>query len=355
LKTGIGGWPKQAFVRAMREGVDAKGRHLYPAFPYRHFTRLRDDDLDALYAFLMTRQPVDAPRLANEILWPLRFRPLLAAWKLMFLDRDAVRPVADRSPEWNRGAYLVEALAHCGACHTPRNLFYAEKRHRGLAGGDSENWYAPPLNAQSPAPLPWSRSDLISYLSAGFSANHGLAAGPMAEVARSLARVPQADVAAIATYIASLSSRPTLVEERTADLIIEVAKQRRERLSSEALAPVRKGGALDVGAGLYHSACARCHEPLHPGTPSLAQPLTLSTVLRGDDARNLVHIVLAGLAPEHTSARLRMPAFRGIFDQYQIKSLALYLRTTLTDRPVWTDIDDVVHTLDPSSGTARGK
>jgi len=354
-ETGVGGWPRRAFVRAMREGVNASGKHLYPAFPYTHFTKLSDADLDALYAFVMTRKPVKAERRANEVWLPFRFRPVLAGWKLLFLDRSPIAHDTSRSTEWNRGAYLVEALAHCGACHTPRNVFFAEKSGSRFEGGETESWHAPALASKSPSPLPWSRTEILEYLRTGFSANHGIAAGPMAEVSRSLATVPQADVAAIATYIASLSARPYVPEALDRSLEVRRMDEKRRHLTENATRRPRKGGALDAGATLYVSICAGCHEPPANGATAIAQPLALSTVLRMEEPENLVHIILEGIEAGKTAATISMPAFRNVLDQYQIKLLATYLRGTLTSDPPWTTVDATVHQLYPATGTASGK
>jgi mono/diheme cytochrome c family protein len=178
--TGIGRWSEAAFVRAMREGVDREGKQLYPAFPYDHFTHASDDDLHALYAFVMTRDPVHAPNVANALRFPFGFRPLIAGWKLLFLKRGP-EPVVDpiQSATWNRGAYLVRSLGHCGACHTPRNALGAEERSREFAGGVAEGWYAPALDEHSPSPLPWSVDELAEYLRTGIAGDHAIAGGPM--------------------------------------------------------------------------------------------------------------------------------------------------------------------------------
>ncbi len=125
--TGIGAWSQAAFSRAMREGIDRSGHDLYPAFPYDHFAKLTDDDLGALYAFLMTRAPVHARNQANQLAFPFGFRPLLAGWKLLFLNKAPVPTDPTKSPEWNRGAYLVEALTHCSACHYAAQSAWAPK------------------------------------------------------------------------------------------------------------------------------------------------------------------------------------------------------------------------------------
>src|SRR5438270_3548083 len=181
-ETGIGRWSEAAFRRAMREGVDRRGRHLYPAFPYDHFTLVSDDDDKALYAFFMTREPVRAKAPANDLSFPLNFRPVIAAWKLLYFRPGPYRPDPAQSEAWNRGAYLVEGLAHCGACHTPRNALGAEKKRERFTGGEAEGWTAYALNESSPAPVPWDGAALHHYLRNGWQDMHGIARGPMAPV-----------------------------------------------------------------------------------------------------------------------------------------------------------------------------
>src|SRR5581483_489274 len=154
-ETGIGRWSEAAFQRAMRSGVDRGGHHLYPTFPYDHFTNVTDEDDRALYAFLMTRPAVQAPSRANNLAFPFNQRFVVAGWKLLFLHPGAYKGDPAQSAEWNRGAYLVEGLAHCGAGHTPRNALGAERTAASFSGGDVENWQAYAINANSPAPLPW--------------------------------------------------------------------------------------------------------------------------------------------------------------------------------------------------------
>src|ERR1700726_1030716 len=207
-ETGIGNWSEAAFRRSMREGVDRAGRHLYPAFPYDHFTLVTAEDDEALYAFLMTREPVRTAIPANQLPFPYNMRILLAGWKLLFLQRGPYHPDQAQSEEWNRGAYLVEGLAHCGACHTPRNGLGAEKTRERFAGGESEGWTAYALNAQSPAPVLWDADQLYDYLRNGWQAVHGVPRGPMAAVIDDLGSADDADLRAIATYLASMIGGP---------------------------------------------------------------------------------------------------------------------------------------------------
>ncbi|MET0429400.1 MAG: cytochrome c, partial [Microvirga sp.] len=206
--TGIGRWSEAAFTRAMREGVDREGRHLYPAFPYDHFTRVSDADIRALYAFLMTRRPIAASPPPNDLRFPYDQRILLTGWKLLYLREGPLAPDPAHSPEWNRGRDLAEGLGHCGACHTPRNGLGAERTEAAYAGGEVENWAVYAINGQSPAPVPWDAASLAFYLRHGWHERHGVSRGPMAPVTANLGSVPEADTAAIGTYVADLMGAP---------------------------------------------------------------------------------------------------------------------------------------------------
>lgn len=163
-ETGIGNWSADAFRRAMKDGVARDGSHLYPALPYEHFTRVRDQDLDAIYAFLMSREPIKEVAPPNDLLPGLGFSPLLAGWELLFLRHEATVSKPMESREWNRGKYLVDGLAHCGGCHTPRNILGGEKWAEEFAGGVAEGWNAPPLDASNPSADRWNVDTLQAYL-----------------------------------------------------------------------------------------------------------------------------------------------------------------------------------------------
>ena len=218
--TGIGRWSEAAFRRAMRNGVDREGRHLYPTFPYDHFTNVSDEDDRALYAYLMTREPVRSAAPENRLSFPFDQRVLIAGWKLLFLRRDTHHPNSSKSAEWNRGAYLVEGLAHCGACHTPRNALGAERAGAPFAGGDVENWQAYAINADSPSPVRWDADALFSYLRNGWHPDHGTARGPMAQVVANLSSVSSDEVRAIATYAASVFGPPAPDRRRQAEMVL---------------------------------------------------------------------------------------------------------------------------------------
>src|SRR5258708_29807869 len=253
-ETGIGRWPEAAFRRAMRSGVARDGQHLYPTFPYDHFTNVTDEDDHALYAYLMTREPVRAPARANELPFPLDQRFVIAGWKLLFLRHGTYQPDDSKSAEWNRGAYLVEGLAHCGACHTPRNALGAERTSASFAGGDVDNWHAYPINAQSPSPVPWDMEALLAYLRDGSHPDHGTARGPMAQVVSNLSEVAASDVRAIATYMADVVGAPTPDRKRQGEAALAQADS----------APTVAAQAEPHGAVIYAAACATCHESGRP-------------------------------------------------------------------------------------------
>jgi nicotinate dehydrogenase subunit B len=162
LETGIGAWSYPAFERAMRDGIHRDGRHLYPAFPYPHFTKASDADLQALYAYLMAQVPVRADIPSNRLGFPFNLRPLLAGWNALFHQAGAFAPEPAQSELWNRGAYLVEGLGHCSACHSPLNAFGTERQGAYLSGGHAEGWEAPPLTSLSHAPIPWDEDELYA-------------------------------------------------------------------------------------------------------------------------------------------------------------------------------------------------
>jgi mono/diheme cytochrome c family protein len=334
-ETGIGNWSEHAFRRAMHEGIDRTGNHLFPAFPYDHFTKVADDDVTAIYAFLMTREPVRANAPPNTVPLP---RPLLAGWNALYLHEGAFQPDAAKSAAWNRGAYLVEGLGHCGSCHTPRNGLGGEKRGQELAGGDEEGWYSPALNAQSEAPIPWTQDSLVAYLGNGADGSHGVAAGPMAPVAHDLSHVPAADLQAIATYLASLQGDPGPERRQQAGaLIARSAEAGANTGGSGPAAP--PASASESGADIYRGACGTCHaNGWRKPSPDMI-PLAFSTALHTPDPRNLLHIILEGIHPAEGEAGPLMPDIAGALTNAQIGTLAAYLRGHFTTRPAWTDID----------------
>jgi len=333
-ETGIGRWSEAAFQRAMRLGVDREGRHLYPTFPYDHFTHVSEDDDRALYAYLMTREPVRARARENQLSFPFDQRIVVAGWKLLFLRRGSYQPDPAKSAEWNRGAYLVEGLAHCGACHTPRNALGAEQATATFAGGDVDNWKAYAINAQSPSPVPWDKDALYAYLRDGFHRDHGTARGPMAEVVSNLSSVPAGDVRAIAAYMADVFGPPSPDRKRQGEAAVAQAKS---GVANSGVAVA----ANTPGAAIYAAACAGCHENSRPA-PYGGINLGLSTTISGPDPRNLANIVLSGVRPVEGERSPIMPGFAASMSDAQIASLLSYLRSRFSSAPAWNDVETIV-------------
>lgn len=317
-RTGLGRWRETDFVRAMRAGVAPGGRQLYPAFPYDHFGRSADADLTDLYAFVMTRPPVGAIAPPDRLIPPFGFRPLIAVWKALFLRTRPIQADGAHGPDWNRGRYLAESLSHCGGCHRPRNALGAEEPG-AMRGGWVEGWYAPPLDGSSPALLPWTAQRLETYLRTGLDPAHAAAAGPMGPVTRELSRADPADVHAIAVYVASL------MPARTG--------------AGAAFQNDSAARAHPQGAALYAGACATCHEP---GTGMMLEgrpPLPLGTPLREASPRDVLAIIIEGLAPPTGRSGPYMPAFASSFTDPQVAELTAYLRARFTTLPPWRDLD----------------
>jgi mono/diheme cytochrome c family protein len=341
MNTGIGSWPLEAFTRAMRSGVARDGHLLYPAFPYPHFTRMTDEDLGALYAYLMARTPVDAPAHANALRFPLNIRPLVAGWNMLFLERGALpaaaAPATAQSEEWLRGRYLVEGAAHCAACHTPMNSFGAEKHDKPFAGNLIDGWDAPSLNPLSRSPTPWTQEQLVSYLRTGLASEHGAAAGPMLPVTQHLAEVPEADVQAIATYIMAMQPAPGAQPPAGAESL-PVAATDAPATSATSVLPADKQ-RVDPGAALFAGSCAGCHGAAAPMRTIGDRPsLGLSTAVNADSPRNAIQLVLGGNPWGGSNSAHYMPPFADALSEEQIVDVLRYVRGNFTQRSPWPDL-----------------
>ncbi|GEP02340.1 cytochrome c [Methylobacterium oxalidis] len=328
--TGIGTWSLAAFRRSMREGIDRAGSHLYPAFPYTHFTQLTDGDIEALYAYLMTRDAVRAEAPEPDLPFPYSIRPLLAGWNLLFL-RVGPLPAGDSGdPVLERGRYLSEALSHCSACHAPRNALRAERAELHFAGGMAEGWWSPPLDRSSPAPVPWTRETLFNYLHSWDSA-HGGAAGPMKPVVAGLGRLPEADVRAIARYVAATMGLPAPDRPAPAEKPTDIAPARADEIHRR-------------GAGIYRGACASCHES-GGRVPFTVASLGQHTTLAGPLPDNVIRVILEGVHPPEGEVGAIMPGYAGVLDADQIADLLAYLRVRFTNAPAWPALKDDVRRI----------
>jgi len=351
-ETGIGRWSEAAFQRSMRKGVDREGRHLYPAFPYDHFTLVTDDDNKALYAYLMTRRPVQNTTPANTLPFPFNIRMAVAGWKLLFFKEGPYRPDASHDGLWNRGAYLGEGLAHCGACHTPRNQLGAEKKSQAYAGALVEGWWAYAINKDSPAPVAWSQDAFYHFLRRGWDDAHGLARGPMSPVVANLGSVPEGEVRALAAYYATVAGEPSAERRQKGETLIAEAKQPaigRTLPSADAQAVPRGGNPQDFGAKIYGAACANCHEGGQP-LPYGGLNLNLSTAMSGPTPHNPINVVLYGLPPAAGDRSPIMPGFHGSLSDAQMADLFRYLRSRFSDKPAWENLEKDISAARSAAG-----
>jgi nicotinate dehydrogenase subunit B len=362
-ETGIGQWSFSAFQRAMREGISRDGQHLYPAFPYTSFAKMSDDDLTALYAYLMDQPAVRAEVPQTALKFPFSVRPLMAGWNALFHDATPWKPDPDRPPEWNRGAYLVQGAGHCTACHTPRNALGAEQGGAAfLSGAMVDGWEAPALTGLSKAPIPWSADALYSYLRHGHSPEHGAATGPMAPVVREMAALPDADIRAMATYLASFTDQNSAGDSQAAaaaSLAPQAAAavaptgfadnhSAQAELSARAQKAVATAAALAPQPGqaqrLFDGACAACHHDGNgPRLLGVNVPLALNSNLHSDRPDNLLQVILHGMREPAGRDIGFMPAFDQALSDAQVTELAGYMRARFAPgRPAWQDLPAAV-------------
>ncbi|HEX4104817.1 MAG TPA: cytochrome c [Rhizomicrobium sp.] len=308
--TGIGNWSKAQFYRALHQGIAADGHHLYPAFPYVYFTRISRQDTDALFAYLKSVKPVHRPPTPNRLMFPFNIRAVMIFWNRLFLDDKRFVPDPKQTPEWNRGAYIVNGLGHCAACHTPKNIMFGDEDSEALTGTVLDNWFAANLTGSAVGGLgKWSHADLVHYFATGRN-RYATAAGSMQEkVTLSLSHLTDADRDAIATYLKSLPPR----------------KQ----------PPPRSPDAEQMARGeaVFVNHCAICHQspqnqPQPPDRLADYPQLPGDTLVLGRDPTTVVRIILEGaLSPvtthEHTT--YSMPSFAALSNR-DIADVATYLR-----------------------------
>ena len=306
LNTGIGRWTGEAFLRAMRYGERPDGRNEYPAFPYPHFTKVIRDDVFAIRAYLNTLSPVNNTPAANELYWPLNYRALMRLWNFAFFRPGIFEPDQNKSAEWNRGGYLVEGLAHCGTCHTPKNIFGADRRGRAFAGGRVAGMFAPRLDGAARAGLKsWSVDDIVEYLQSGRNAKSHAGELMSEVVLNSTSKMSDADVRAIAVYLKALPAGPPEPD---------VAPSPPEEMAR--------------GEKIYRGACIACHELDGSGAPRIYPPLPGNANLQSADPTSTLRIILDG-AQSVTTPRApnkgSMPAYPKLSDQ-EIADVATYIR-----------------------------
>ena len=306
-ETGLGGWSDDQFYRALRFGVAPDGSRYYPAFPYPNFTRLTRQDILAIRAYLATLTPVrNTPPPPLELRWPFKYRVVMRGWNWLFFKPGILMPDQQKSTEWNRGRYLVEGVAHCGACHTPKNIFGADKRGQMFGGGPVAGMFAPRLDGAARSGLKsWSAEDIAEYLQSGRNGRSHAGELMSEVVVNSTSKMSDADIRAIAVYLKELPAG-----------------------APEPAVTPPPPAQMAEGERLYKGACIACHEADGSGAPRIYPPLPGNANLQSADPASTLRVILDG-AQTVTTPRApntgSMPAYAAMSDQ-QIAAVATFIR-----------------------------
>jgi mono/diheme cytochrome c family protein len=315
VETGIGGYADVDFLNAVHKGIGRGNAQLYPAMPYASYTYMSDADALAIKAYLFTLKPVHAPAPQNTLEFPFNQRSLMSLWSMLFNPDKRYEPNVERSAEWNRGAYLVEAMGHCGECHTPRNLFFALNNRQKFAGAVQAGWRAYNITSDRSSGVgAWSDADLAHYLSFGHADGRGTAAGPMGEaVDESLSHLSPGDIGAMVTYLRSVApvATPDLAQPKTDP--------------APAAAADGLAAADPRGKAVYEGACAGCHgwTGISPVIPFAS--LTGTRAVNDPTAINVAQVIIAGAGRRTPNAATSMPSFGGAYSDDEIASVANYV------------------------------
>jgi len=308
-ETGLGAWSDDEFYRALRFGVARDGSRYYPDFPYPNFTKLTRQDILAIKTYLATLTPVrNAPR-APELRWPFNYRVVMRGWNWLFFKPGIVMPDQQKSAEWNRGRYLVEGVAHCGACHTPKNIFGADKRGQAYGGGLVQGMFAPRLDGAERSGLKsWSVEDIAEYLQSGRNGRSHAGELMSEVVVNSTSKMSDADIRAIAVYLKDLPAG-----------------------APEPKVTPPPPAQMAQGEKLYKGACIACHEADGSGAPRIYPPLPGNANLQSADASSALRVILDG-AQTVTTPRApnkgSMPAYAAKMTDQEIADVTNYIRNS---------------------------
>jgi mono/diheme cytochrome c family protein len=308
---GIGDYSADDFYRAVAEGERRDGSKLYPAMPYTSYHLLKREDSDAIYAYLMSLEPIAKPSPKTELSFPFNMRFGLSFWNMLYKNRVQLQPVEGKSDAWQRGQYLVEVLGHCGECHTPRNALSALQQDQRLQGGVMLGYEAPSLLAEDLAERGWSPDDLATFLKHGISAQGSMFNEMYPVFHHSTQYLPKDDHQAMATYL--LGDQPPAARK--------VAAVALEQLDDSA----------QQGRQHYLNLCAGCHGAAGEGIPHVAVAMDGNTTLRLSDSRNLLRVIDDGIKEQQFTGFERMqpmPGFSDTLDDAQMRDLLHYLRQT---------------------------
>jgi mono/diheme cytochrome c family protein len=331
-ETGIGAYSDAEFLEAVHHGVGRGHRDLYPAMPYGSYTYLSDSDVLAIKAYLFSLTPVHAPAPVNTLIFPFNQRPLMGLWAMLFNPNRRFEPHTDRSAQWNRGAYLAEALGHCGECHTPRNLFFALNNRQKFAGALQAGWRAYNITPDRQSGVgTWSDDDLTQYLSHGHADGRGTAAGPMGEaVQESLSFLKPDDIGALVVYLRSVKPLAS------SDLPIP-----RDTPAADAPTDVAMASTDAHGKIVYAGACIGCHSWSGISTGPSEATLIGTRAVNDPTAVNVAQIIILG-GPGHTRSDPRnMPAFGTTYSDAEVASVANFVTARFGAQPSKLSAADV--------------
>jgi mono/diheme cytochrome c family protein len=313
-ETGIGNYSDQDFLNAVHRGIREDGARLYPAMPFASYTYMTDADALAIKAYLFSLPPVHAPDPENTLTFPFNQRWAMSFWSVLFNPDTRFEPDTSKSPEWNRGAYLAEALAHCGECHTPRNLAFALDNRQKFAGAVTAGWRAFNISSDKTTGVGnWSDQDLVSYLSIGHADGHGTASGPMGEaVDHSLSQLTGEDIRAVVAYLRTVPATASPDLPAT--------------LAPPAPASHKQGGTPDPrGKMVFEGACVSCHGWTGESSISPFATLTGAWAVNDPSATNVVQIVISGTKRETPADAVSMPGFGNAYSDTEIAAVANYV------------------------------
>jgi mono/diheme cytochrome c family protein len=304
-ETGIGRWSEDEFYRALHEGVSRRGQDMYPAMPYVFYTRVTRPDSDAIFAYLKTLQPVRNAVDANHLRFPFNQRWTMAGWRELFFGEGTFRPDPKATASWNRGAYLVEGLGHCSACHSPRDELGGIERRHEYTGAEIDGWFAPNISSNLHVGLgTWTADEIAAYLKTGVRKGHTTTFGPMAEVVHnSTSHLTDADLAAMAEYLKALPPESPL----------------RAAKAAPAESRIR-------GASLYMDHCSACHQAKGRGMSGIFPPLAGNGAVIARDPGNVLQAVLKGIPMQ--DGYVPMPSFASQLTDQQVADVANYVRTS---------------------------
>jgi len=309
-ETGIGLWSDEEFDDAVRNGIRRDGAPLYPAMPYNYYTKMSRDDVKAIRAYLATVEPVHNPVEANQLPFPFNVRWSMHVWDWLNFTPGQFKPDPTKSAEWNRGAYLVNGPAHCGACHTAKNFLGADKSSQALQGGEVQTWYAPNITGDKARGVgAMSIEEIVALLKTGHNTVTGVS-GPMAdEVAFATAHYPDDDLKAIATYLKSVPGDG----------------------SPPPAAIAQSDPQMTAGKAIYHDVCSACHAIDGKGVPNLFPSLAKAPQVHAPDPTSTIRVVLRGTRSVATDAEPTapaMPSFAWQLTDAQIAAVLTYVRNS---------------------------